>query len=286
MENKKLKKIIAIVVVILFITMIISKSFATVTPGDITGQISEEEKLDVGFIYTFTKFLQTSGNFLAIAVMMVIGIKYITGSIEEKATYKKTMVPYLIGCVLIFAGSNIVPGIMETLKETSESSNIKDSIIKLIQKVGTFISVGALMILGIKYMAGSLEEKAEYKKTMLPYLIGCLLLFGAANIAPQIEKVLQNTTKTEELGNSILGLIQVIGTFASVGILMVLGIKYMVGSVEEKASYKKTMLPYLVGAIILFSAVNLTAVIYDLANPPKEPPTGGGSGSGITVSPY
>lgn len=44
---------------------------------------------------------------------------------------------------------------------------------------------------------------------------------------------------------------------------MILGIKYMMGSIEERASYKKSMLPYFIGAILLFGAVNITAVLYD-----------------------
>ncbi|MCI8621854.1 MAG: hypothetical protein HFJ50_09445 [Clostridia bacterium] len=42
---------------------------------------------------------------------------------------------------------------------------------------------------------------------------------------------------------------------------MILGIKYMMGSLEQRATYKKSMLPLLIGAVLLFSAVNLTAFI-------------------------
>ena len=68
------------------------------------------------------------------------------------------------------------------------------------------------------------------------------------------------------IGNSILGIIQVVGTVIAVGVLMVIGIKYMMGSAEEKAEYKKTMLPYLIGAVILFAAVNLASYVVSIAN--------------------
>lgn len=71
-----------------------------------------------------------------------------------------------------------------------------------------------------------------------------------------------NITQT---GNKILGLIQTIGVLFAVGILMVLGIKYMMGSAEEKASYKKTMLPYVIGAVLLFAASTLANVVYQFA---------------------
>ena len=38
------------------------------------------------------------------------------------------------------------------------------------------------MLVGLKYMLGSVEEKAEYKKTLLYYLIGAVLAFGIVNI--------------------------------------------------------------------------------------------------------
>ncbi len=65
-------------------------------------------------------------------------------------------------------------------------------------------------------------------------------------------------------GNKILGIIQVFGSIIAVGVLMVLGIKYMMGSAEEKAEYKKTMLPYLIGAIILFAAVNIANAVISM----------------------
>lgn len=67
-------------------------------------------------------------------------------------------------------------------------------------------------------------------------------------------------------GNVIIGVIQVIGSLISVATLIMIGIKYMVGSVEEKAEYKKTMFPYIVGAVMLFAAANIVQVIYDWAS--------------------
>lgn len=55
-------------------------------------------------------------------------------------------------------------------------------------------------------------------------------------------------------GNKILGVIKVIGIIASVAILMIVGIRYMMGSAEEKAQYKKVMIPYIIGAVLLFAA--------------------------------
>ena len=40
----------------------------------------------------------------------------------------------------------------------------------------------------------------------------------------------------------------------------------MLGGVEQKAEYKKRMLPYIVGMILLFGGVNLLSIIYSVVS--------------------
>jgi len=68
------------------------------------------------------------------------------------------------------------------------SADVKDmyrfggSIAGVIQIIGTIVSAGAMIIMGIKYVMASADEKAEYRERMIPYFIGAVLLFGASNI--------------------------------------------------------------------------------------------------------
>lgn len=66
-------------------------------------------------------------------------------------------------------------------------------------------------------------------------------------------------------GGKIAGFIRIIGTIVSVGALMVIGIRFMLGSAEEKAEYKDRMFPYIIGAVLLFAASNLVDIIYQMA---------------------
>ncbi len=67
-------------------------------------------------------------------------------------------------------------------------------------------------------------------------------------------------------GGKISGFILVIGNIVSVGALIVIGIRYMYGSIEEKAEYKERLMPYFIGACILFGITNITAYIYSIAS--------------------
>ena len=64
------------------------------------------------------------------------------------------------------------------------------------------------------------------------------------------------------VGNQIVTILTTIGIIASVIILIVLGIKYMMGSAEEKAEYKKTMMPYVIGAALVFAASAIANILY------------------------
>ena len=72
-------------------------------------------------------------------------------------------------------------------------------------------------------------------------------------------------TELLEIGGHMLGVINTVGVVLSVVILMIIGIKYMLGSAEEKAEYKKTMMGYVIGAMLLFGITTIANILYILA---------------------
>ena len=73
-----------------------------------------------------------------------------------------------------------------------------------------------------------------------------------------------STTQLNSVGGGVLHILAIVGSGLSIIFLICLGIKYMLGSIEEKAEYKKTMLPYLVGAIFVFGASSIAGVVYNM----------------------
>ena len=59
--------------------------------------------------------------------------------------------------------------------QTNDLTKVGNNIVTIIQVVGIVIAVIVLLVIGIKYMMGSASEKAEYKKTMIPYIVGAVL---------------------------------------------------------------------------------------------------------------
>ncbi len=75
------------------------------------------------------------------------------------------------------------------------------------------------------------------------------------------------TTGTiDKAGKNVVSILQAVGVVLSVVMLIVIGIKYMMGSAEEKAEYKKTLMPYVIGAALIFAASVFAQVAYDFFN--------------------
>lgn len=60
--------------------------------------------------------------------------------------------------------------------------------------------------------------------------------------------------------------IRSVGIVLSVIILMIIGIKEMTASVEEKSIIKKAMPGYILGAIMVFAITVIPTVLYEIAN--------------------
>ncbi len=88
--------------------------------------------------------------------------------------------------------------------------------------------------------------------------------WGTTDIKPSGQPAnVDNSIKI--MGNNTLGIIRTVGVVLSVLMLLVIGIKYMLGSTEEKADYKKSLLPYVIGAAIVFTGSVVPDIIYKIA---------------------
>lgn len=73
---------------------------------------------------------------------------------------------------------------------TGALQEFSSNLFSILLITATVISVFVGIYIGIKYMVGSVEEKADYKKMLLPYVAGCLAVYGALGIWKLVVTVL------------------------------------------------------------------------------------------------
>ena len=60
--------------------------------------------------------------------------------------------------------------------------NLSDIIYNVLLILGTVIAVIVGSVLGIQFITGSVEQKAKVKDSLIPFVIGCVVIFGAFGI--------------------------------------------------------------------------------------------------------
>ena len=116
-----------------------------------------------------------------------------------------------------------------------------------------FLLIVIMSITNVSFAADAIDEKN---------------MTGFDVIDNLAEWIVDNDITSEKIQSRaqiVMGIVNVVGVISSVVVLMILGIKYMSSSIEEKAEYKKTFIYYVLGAVLLFVAPTLANIIYNIS---------------------
>ncbi len=80
------------------------------------------------------------------------------------------------------ADSFVSSGETEDVYEATALQKFSSNLFNIFATVGVAVAIIVGIIIGIKYMTGSIDAKAEVKKMLIPYLVGCLVVFGGFGI--------------------------------------------------------------------------------------------------------
>lgn len=86
---------------------------------------------------------------------------------------------------IINSGSNFInSGVNSNTAVPTENSirNTSNLIYNVLFIIGIIVMVLWGMVLGIKFMTSSVEGQAEVKKSLAPYIVGCIVIFGGFGI--------------------------------------------------------------------------------------------------------
>lgn len=119
-----------------------------------------------------------------------------------------------------------------------------------------------------------MKKTVRIISTILLTIMLVTSIAGVVFAAPDIDKTIGDidgakagdTTKVTTIGGKIINIIQVVGIVVAIAVVLIIGIKYMTGSVEQKAEYKKVMIPYIIGAVLLVAGTSIVKVIFNTIN--------------------
>lgn len=130
--------------------------------SELDSPISDESLKGVSDI--IYNVLLVSGIIIAIVIGIVLGIKFVTGSVEQKSKIKESLIPYIVGCVIIFGAFGIWKMVVNIGKDIE---NTKISILDWDEKIKDDPS-------NIQYITDKDSLKAMYEMYVWPELLSGL----------------------------------------------------------------------------------------------------------------
>ncbi len=108
---KKVTKILTIVLLVAMIVMSASNVFAQAS--NILGTIENSANTTVNMgtlpqtIGKVIAYIRNAAIIIGVVIIIILGIKYMLGSVEEKAGYQKSFVPLIVGIIVVMAATSI-----------------------------------------------------------------------------------------------------------------------------------------------------------------------------------
>lgn len=116
-------------------------------------------------------------NILLICAFLVLSITNINYAAPVSEDRNQTIDQVMGGAENFISGANT-----ENTISQSSLKNTIDLIYNILLAVGIIVAVVAGAILGVQFMVASADGKAELKERLVPYVVGCVVIFGAFGI--------------------------------------------------------------------------------------------------------
>ena len=114
-------------------------------------------------------------------------------------------------------------------------------------------------------------------KFILVVFIATMFLFGMSQTIslagkPDVNGVVQNVEgsnstvpgEVTDIGGTVVNWIWGISIVVAIIVLMITGLKFIVGSTQEKAKYKESLIPLVVGVLILVFATTIVKILFSM----------------------
>ena len=147
-----------------------------------------------------------------------------------------------------------------------QAKEIIDDLSTMLNILGTTVFVIVTIYLGIKYMFGTFETKADVKENLITLLVACVLFFGWTAIWNILftggEFVLtKGTSSYESVIAKVFNATTTTANFLAIGAVLYIGIRYIFAGANGKADLKAKSGQFIIGIILAFCAVGFLNLV-------------------------
>ena len=160
----------------------------------------------------------------------------------------------------------------------SEASSIRgvqdvlNEFLNMLNLLGTTVIVSVTIILGIKFMFGSVEGKASAKQGLITLLVACVFFFGWTSLKNLLYPgnsfilISSNDKSIEAPLGRVFAYVKLFGNLLAFIAIVYVGIRYIFASASGKADLKGQSAYFIIGIIMTFATVNFLSFVSDAIN--------------------
>ncbi|MEG2646184.1 MAG: hypothetical protein RSA08_04050 [Clostridia bacterium] len=161
------------------------------TPANVQGSTNIND-----IIKDFSNYINIAGTSIIVIVTIILGIKYIYGSSEGKAEVKNSLTTLIIACVFFFGWNTISTIFITNTNEFTLQANTFQDMMKKI--FGTFVyiaqyfMIGSVIYVGVKYIFGGAEGKANFKAKSAQFILGIILAWSSVSFLTFVSNIIED----------------------------------------------------------------------------------------------
>ena len=106
----------------------------------------------------------------------------------------------------------------------------------------------------------------------LPNMIYAMddIIGAGGNFIGKANETVIDETELSTTSNYIYNILFTIAVVLAIAIGMVIGIQFIMGSVDDKAKIKETLVPYIIGVFIVFASFTIWKIVITIGNDVTE----------------
>lgn len=147
----------------------------------------------VDFLDPIVKLVRTLGNMVFVAVTVVLGVKYIWGGVESKASVKDSLITLIVAALVFYGWNTISALFMSGDKLSFITNDVNDTasiIYSTILYISNFLAIGGLVYIGVRYMMAGAEGRSQLKAKGVPIVLGIIMVYATITFLNLIVGVL------------------------------------------------------------------------------------------------
>lgn len=196
LNRKKLTNVFSIILILFFMIMFSFNCYASNLSWwrnayNFSNNVTSDV-FNVSALNDIMGIIEFVGNIIFIIVTTILGVKYIWGGVESKASVKDSLITLVVAAMFFYGWTTIRALFVQNDQLIFLTNNYQvtaKSIYSTVLYILNFLAIGGIVYIGIRYLMAGAEGKANLKANGVSIILGIMMVYGTITFLNFILKI-------------------------------------------------------------------------------------------------